>query len=545
MSFAHPERLMLLVVVPVLSAIGLWAWRRRRRDWRVLGCSGIPPADGTWAWLAALGVLILALAGPRWGRWADTTRPAGHDVVLLVDVSRSMAAEDAVPDRLELAVAAAAQLVEAVGQEPGGRVGVVAFAGRGVLRCPLTANLGAVLDVLRSLRTGSIRPGGTDLAAALEAALDAFGTEGEMEPAGGRSIIVLSDGEDSVGAWPSALPRLRESRVIVHAVAVGDAASGHPIPVVAEGSAGRDELQYEGQTVLSRRHDAALQAIAAATGGAFLPLGLSRPEGLEALYLDRIAPLVRLRRPEAQAGAEPTERYAAFVLVALGIGLVGSWVGSLRGRRAPALLGVLLVVVPAFLGAGPDRGAAAAAVRRGNAAFTRGRWTAALSDFDRAITLDPDSALARYNAAAALSRLGRFAEAAARYQEARTRADARMCTKIDFALGNTAFAQGDPTAAIRFYDACLESRAAGADLDAVRRDALVNRQFVARFQAEHPREQPEPSPSDKANRPAPPPPERDSERPGEPKSPRERKTGVSASVAKAARPAPINVSKPR
>ena len=119
--------------------------------------------------------MIFALAQPRWGRLPAPPLAPGHDVVLLVDVSKSMGVEDAVPSRLAVAVEAAESMVTALASEPAAnRVAVVAFAGRGVQRCPLTENLGAVLDALHRLRPGTVRPGGTDLGAALDAARDAL-----------------------------------------------------------------------------------------------------------------------------------------------------------------------------------------------------------------------------------------------------------------------------------------------------------------------------------------------------------------------------------
>src|SRR5262249_29225968 len=87
------------------------------------------------------------------------------------------------------------------GPAGGERAAVVAFAGRGAARCPLTENLGAVHAVLAALRPGEIQPGGTDLAAGLDAALDAFD---DQETTGGRTIVIFSDGEDHVGAWSKA-----------------------------------------------------------------------------------------------------------------------------------------------------------------------------------------------------------------------------------------------------------------------------------------------------------------------------------------------------
>ena len=172
------------------------------------------PRDGTILMVCCVACLIVAMAQPRWGRLAASPLPPGHDVVLMVDVSRSMGVEDAVPNRLAAAVEAAESLVNALAREATNRVAVVAFAGRGVLRCPLTENLGAVLDALHRLRPGAVRPGGTDLGAALDAAREAFGPE---EHAEGRAIVVFSDGEDharslELATGPASPGRHRGSR---------------------------------------------------------------------------------------------------------------------------------------------------------------------------------------------------------------------------------------------------------------------------------------------------------------------------------------------
>ena len=138
-----------------------------------------------------------------------------------------MAAEDAVPNRLAVAIESAESLVNALAEESANRAAVVAFAGRGVLYYPLTENLGAVLDALHRLRPGLVRPGGTDLGAALDVALEAIDPQ---EHAQGRAIVVFSDGEDLADRWSSQIERLRQQDVVVHAVAIGDADQGHLIP---------------------------------------------------------------------------------------------------------------------------------------------------------------------------------------------------------------------------------------------------------------------------------------------------------------------------
>src|SRR5262249_18517854 len=121
---------------------------------------------------------------------------------------------------------------------------------------------------------------------------------------------------------------------------------------------------------------------------------------------------------------------------------------------------------------------AAEAVEWGRAAYADGRLDQALAAFEAAILRAPAAAVPRYNAAAVLFQLGRYDQARGRYLEARQSADVALRTKIDYALGNTALAQGDIPAAINAYNDCIRSAARGADLDAVRRDAEVNRAFA-------------------------------------------------------------------
>ena len=472
---AHPEWLWLLAALPLWALRAAIGRARRGRGWSALGQVGRPSGDGAYLWLASAVCLVLALVQPRWGRSGRPPLPPGHDVVLAVDVSRSMAAVDAVPDRLGVAVEAARSFLAALGREPGERAAVVAFAGRGALRCPLTANLGAAGETLGELKAGTVRPGGTDLGAALDAALDAFD---DLDRAGGRSVVLFSDGEDHDGRWASSLSKARDQGVIVHAVAVGDAKAGHQVP-----GPGGAPVEFDGKPVLSKRADEALEVIARSSGGAFVPLGLATTD-LGRLYRTRIEPAASARRTSV-AAPEPGERFGLFLMAAFGFGVAAGWAGRPRlsapRRRGWAWGRALAITGLAAAGAGPgiDRDPAAA-IEAGRSAYASGRFEAALARFRRAAALDPSSAEARYDAGAALFRLGRFAEARVLYGEARERAGAPLRAKTDFALGNSALLAGDLPGAIAHYDACLASaaEAPGADLDRVRADAAANRRFA-------------------------------------------------------------------
>ncbi len=489
MSFARPELLWLLTVLAPLS---IWTirgrWTRRRR-WQALAQRGRPVRDGTRGIVAAITCLIIALAQPRWGDLPKETLPPGHDLVLMIDVSRSMAAEDAVPNRLAVAVEMAKSLVRPLGQDVSNRAAVVAFAGRGVVRCPLTENLGAVLDSLDRLQAGSVKPGGTDLGAALDAAIDAVAIN-QQEHAQGQAIVIFSDGEDHAQRWRSRLEKLRQHDIVVHAVSIGDATEGHLVPT---GNSAQP-LEFRGEKVISKRSDTALEAITLGTGGTIVKLGIASGD-LGKFYQTSLEPLARRQR-EASRLAGRAERFPLFLLSALVLLVFGcmpskrswhwdshagfSWRRSVRAVTPAALLaGTALLAI----GAGDDRPSsptesAERAIARGKVAYDELRFEDALEAFESAVERAPRSAVAQYNAAATLFQLKQYARARACYQEARLRAEPLLRTKIDYALGNTSLALGEIAAAIRSYDECLASTARGASLEQVRKDAAINRKFA-------------------------------------------------------------------
>ena len=492
MSFGRPELLWLLaLLVPLLTWTVRGRWRRRKR-WQSLAQRGRPSRDGTPAIVFSIACLIIAVTQPRWGNLPSPNLPPGHDLVLVMDTSRSMAAEDTVPNRMAVAIEVAGSLVKTLGQDASNRAGVVAFAGRGVLRCPLTENLGAVLDTLDRLKPGSVTPGGTDLGAALDAAIEAVVVD-PQEHAQGRAVVIFSDGEDHADRWRSRLERLGQQNIVVHAVSIGDLKEGHPVPT---GNTA-EPLMFEGKKVLSMRSDAALEAIAHATGGTIVKLGLSSSD-LGTLYESKIEPLARRQHQSARLAGK-AERFPLFLLTAFALLIIGclpanrswhwrmSWIGSSRWRRqlrglGPAAVAVIAVFAASAANRPPQAKAPAESAQlseaQGRTLYDARRLEAALELFEKATELAPRSAVARYNGAATLYQLKRYTQARDRYQEARLRADPVLRMKIDYALGNTSLALGEVSAAIKSYDDCLGSTAGGAAVDEVRRDAEINRRFA-------------------------------------------------------------------
>ena len=135
----------------------------------------------------------------------------------------------------------------------------------------------------------------------------------------GEPIVVFSDGEDHADRWSSRLERLRQQDIVVHAVAIGDAEQGHPVP---SGKTAQP-LMYHGEPVLSRRSDAALEAIARQTGGMIVRLGLASGDLGDALRNQNRA--AARRRREASRLADRAERFPLLLFAALVLLLAGCW----------------------------------------------------------------------------------------------------------------------------------------------------------------------------------------------------------------------------
>ena len=273
MSFDSPRYLLLLGLL--LPAILIAPRRFGRRLAGLLSLVG-SPAEGDVAalirnlrgryilstvfFLSCVTFSIVALAGPRWGERLVSEYRRGVDVVLALDLSRSMDGRDTVPSRLGRATAIGRDLVEA---SPGTRFAVAIGKGGGELAVPLTDDTESVLALLDAATSSVMSAGGTDLEHLLDAARSAF-----QEAVPTRRLIVLfSDGEALSGILAVAVDRAAKDGVTILAVGLGTA-DGAPVPL----SPGGDEVltQADGAPVVSSLRDEPLRAAAERTGGLYV-----------------------------------------------------------------------------------------------------------------------------------------------------------------------------------------------------------------------------------------------------------------------------------
>ena len=397
LHFGSPELLVPLALTAVALA-GLLVWeavRRRRALARVATPELRSRLTATVSrpkrtlkrlllWTAAA-LTLFALARPQWGyRWEEASRQ-GIELMFAVDTSKSMLAQDLRPDRLTRAKLAIADLVR---KFPSDRVGLVAFAGDAFLQVPMTLDRDVFMDSLQVLQPGVIPVGGSDLASAIRVADQAFTEAGAAE----RILVLVSDGEDLEGSAITAAERAAGNGVVIHTVGVGGAEG--ELLTVPDGRGGTTIVRDErGEPVRSRLDEATLTAIAAATGGTYVPLGLDGA-GLETLYQTALADLER-HEVESRSHRVYFERFAWFLVPAFLLLLLEPFIGE-RGTARPLLrrgaVGAAVAVAVALTALSPTALAAPAAVEtynEGVAAYEAGDWDAAAQQFTAAVDTAP------------------------------------------------------------------------------------------------------------------------------------------------------------
>ena len=306
-----------LALVPLLALLYLYAARRGRALMDRFGehelvrrlRMSVSVAGRRWKGAlltTAIGLLALALARPQFGTRVETVSREGQDVVVALDVSRSMYAEDVVPNRMERAKIEVGRII---GRMEGDRIALVAFAGDAFVQSPLTADYGAAMMFLSAMDPTLVSSQGTDIARAITVSVEAL----DETPPENRIAVLVTDGEDHEGGVAEALAMASEAGLTIHTVGVGSP-DGVPLPDV-EGvePRGRFRRDDQGNVITTRLDETVLQDIALQTGGEYHRIGAGAG-GLGRL-VDRIAE--GGREVESREIAQFEEQYQIFLGAAL------------------------------------------------------------------------------------------------------------------------------------------------------------------------------------------------------------------------------------
>lgn len=252
---------------------------------------------------------VFALSRPQTPGEVETTNSTqvSADIMVVLDVSRSMLAEDAAPNRLKRAKA---ELLDLLNKLRGHRVGLVAFAGRAQVLCPLTPDYGFFRVVLERTDPRSVGRGGTRIGDGLRLAKDAFGSGNSA-----RLVLLITDGEDQDSYPIEAAQELKKAGIRVIAIGFGDE-HGSEITLTDPVTGARSFLvDRQGQLVRSKLDGKTLREIALATQGAYIPAGVAALD-LESIIKEHIQPMVREHK-EQTVRTVPKEHYPWLILLSL------------------------------------------------------------------------------------------------------------------------------------------------------------------------------------------------------------------------------------
>lgn len=318
MTFAHPNFLITLLLVPLFAVFLMWANNRRKADLSRLGertlidklSAGINWQGRRWRsllWLAALTLAIVAIARPQWGTEVQTVEQEGLQVMVALDVSQSMLAEDTKPNRLARAKLEISDLMNRLN---GDEIGLVVFSGASFIQFPLTSDYNTARMYLDGANPNVISRPGTAIGDAIRTAVNGFDESLDSQ----KVLLVISDGEDAETDPIAAAQEAADAGVLIYTIGFGTP-EGEPVPVLDQGGNVVDyKRNAQGEVILSKLDETTLQEIAQIGGGQYYRAAADAGE-LDSLLAE--LDTLQKARLESRFDTRMIERYQGFLLAAL------------------------------------------------------------------------------------------------------------------------------------------------------------------------------------------------------------------------------------
>jgi Ca-activated chloride channel family protein len=438
----------------------------------------------------AVAMIFTALARPHLlYDWSEENR-SGLDILLAVDCSKSMLTEDVKPNRIERAKLAIADFADHL---PENRLGLITFAGDAFLQCPLTLDHDAFQTAVRELDTNTIPRPGTNIASAIDEAVDAL----RSQPNNMKFLILVTDGEDLENRALDAAKNAAQSGLKIFTVGVGTA-NGGLIPERDDSGAITYHQDASGQQVHSSLDENTLRQIADMTGGAYVPLG-QRGEGLDEIYSQYIAPLPKQNLEERRQKIR-IERFEWPLALAI---LLLMWEFLIRERATPsptasatlsskgrspirrkkrtAAVATPVIALSLLISSAPSPHAAE--VETAERDYKSGQYEEATQNYQKAAEKDPSRTDLKYNSGDASYKAGDYSDAEEEFRKALDTPDLGLQEKSYYNLGNAQYEHGaalqkaDSKKTIALWEQALHSYDSALKLKDTA-DAKHNYQFV-------------------------------------------------------------------
>jgi len=484
MNFANLDYLYLLWIIPAMLLMAIYSFRKKDQLLRSFADSELwdrlmPRVHRriqvfkTLLLIVGVSLLLTGLLRPRWGFHWEEIKRKGVDLLVAIDVSESMLAEDIKPSRLERAKREVTDLVNML---RGDRVGLIAFAGAAFLECPLTLDYGAFKIFLDYLDTELIPVQGTAIGEAIQTAIQSF----PMARRASKAMILITDGEDHLGAAEKAAEAAKEKGIRIFTIGIGSE-DGAPIP--RRGGAGDFKKDRRGQLVMSKLHETTLQKIALTTGGSYVR-SVSGDMDLKKIYEEEIRGKMEAGELRSTKKRHWEERFQWFLLGSILLFVLEAILPD--RRRSPAeetvrtrspfwkraswvSLASLGLLCSATRPAGAE--SVYAKMQRAETSYEQEAYDEALKDFLDAQVERPEDTLLKYNIGNTQYRMRNFSEAEEAFWGVAGSGDPELRQRALYNLGNCAYRQGKLEDAVAYYRQAL-------DLDPEDEDARFNLEFV-------------------------------------------------------------------
>ena len=461
MKFIDPKILYLLWAMIPIVMLMVFGIRQRKKilalfaDYRVYPAilPGFHP-NARWIKTAlitlALILAIIALAGPQAGfRW-EKIHQKGIDIMIALDCSQSMLAQDITPNRLEQAKREVIDLTRLMKSD---RAGLVAFAGQAILQCPLTLDHEAFTIFLRVLTPEYLPVGGTNLTAALETCYKGFEKDSDTD----KAIFLITDGENTVGDVEEIAKQMGQEGIKIFCIGVGDPA-GAPIPD-PDGGFKKDA---SGNIILSRVDEKGLTQIAAITNGRYVR-AMAGDMDLDRIYSQDI--LQGMERKTLTQGKKKVweNRFQWFLFPCVLLQLLELMMPlrkKEKNREKGSVLGIVFLTLVLGTGLVPEPASAkmfSPHVKKGIAAYDASSFEQAKTHFIDAQLESPDDLRLYYNIGTAAYMNKEYEQAEKNFTQAMESKDPDLQHKARYNLANTKYRLGNFFQAIQEYESLLES----------------------------------------------------------------------------------------
>ncbi len=427
MNFTDQWLLVLLSLVPLLLLVYFFAWRKWKQKTAMVGDSRLvnlltanrsPIRSVLRISLVILSaaLLVLALANLQKPSEKSEVTRKGVDIMIALDVSKSMLAQDIQPDRLTRAKQFLQKLVDRL---PDDRIGIVLFAGRAYLQMPLSTDHSAASMYIQQASPESVPTQGTVISEALQQSFNAFMSKERKY----RSVVIISDGEDHD---PKALQLAQEMSargIMINTVGIGSPNGSQ----ILDPSTGNPKTDLQGNIVVSKLNEAELKQLAATTNGVY-----TRLENTEASVNAIVRQLGTIEKTAVSDTEfrDYTSYFQYFLIPALVLLLIEFFMGE---RKRMFAMMVILMWMGSLSAQQNNR-----QIVKGNEYYRAGKYDKAIDEYRKVLERNPDNSLVTYNLANALYRQQKFAEAEELYaRNEKLTKDAAMLNKVYYNKGLT------------------------------------------------------------------------------------------------------------